>query len=104
MFEVTDQNFDSEVLKSEVPVMVDFFAQWCQPCKMMLPIITKIAAKYEGKLKVGKYDVEAGSKIAGQYGVLSLPTFIIFKEGKVVFNQSGAISQSQLEARIEEYL
>lgn len=80
---LTDQNFDKEVLKSELPVLVDFYADWCGPCQMMGPVIEEIAKELEGKVKVGKLNVDENQQTAGQYGVMSIPTLIFFKEGKV---------------------
>jgi len=78
----TDQNFEQEVLKSALPVLVDFFANWCQPCKLLAPIITAVAGSYEGKIKVGKLDVEVNQTTAQKYGVMGVPTMILFKAGK----------------------
>jgi len=85
----TDQNFNDEVLKSETPVLVDFYADWCGPCRLVSPIVDELANTYEGKIKVGKVDVDANSKIAGDYGVMSIPTVILFQNGKEVARQVG---------------
>ena len=85
----TDQNFNDEVLKSETPVLVDFYADWCGPCRLVSPIVDELANTYEGKIKVGKVDVDANSKVAGDYGVMSIPTVILYQKGKEVARQVG---------------
>src|ERR1041384_8186034 len=81
--EFTDQNFESEVLKSAVPVLVDFWAEWCMPCKMLTPTIEKLAASYAGKVKVGKVDTDSNRDTAMKYGISAIPTVILFKDGQV---------------------
>lgn len=78
-----DDNFENEVLKSKEPVLVDFFAEWCGPCKMMAPVIEEVAKETEGSVKVGKIDVDDSSEVAEKYGVMSVPTLILFKEGEI---------------------
>ena len=85
----TDQNFNDEVLGSEMPVLVDFYADWCGPCRLVSPIIDELAVTYEGKIKVGKVDVDANSKVAGDYGVMSIPTVNMYKGGKEIARQVG---------------
>jgi thioredoxin 1 len=85
----TDQNFDEEVLKSDSPVLVDFYADWCGPCRLVSPIVDELAVTYESKIMVGKVDVDANSKVAGDYGVMSIPTVILFLKGKEVARQVG---------------
>ena len=85
----TDQNFNEEVLKSEMPVLVDFYADWCGPCRLVSPIIEELAKTYEGKIAVGKVDVDANSKVAGDYGGMSIPTVILYEKGKEVARQVG---------------
>ncbi len=92
----TDQNFDSEVLKSELPVLVDFFAVWCGPCQMMAPTIEEIAKELEGKVKVGKLNVDESQQTAGQYGVMSIPTLILFKGGKAAKTIVGFRSKEEI--------
>lgn len=92
----SDENFESEVLNSDVPVLVDFFAEWCGPCKMMGPVVDKIAQEYEGKAKVGKIDIDKNPDLAGKYNVMSVPTFMVFKQGKIVDTVIGAVSKEEL--------
>ena len=79
----TSANFDADVLGSDIPVVVDFFATWCGPCRMMAPAIAELAEEYDGKVKIGKLDVDENSDIAARYGVMSIPTIILFKNGEV---------------------
>lgn len=95
-----DGNFNEEVLKSDIPVLVDFYADWCGPCKMMAPVIEKIAEKYAGKVKVGKLNVDASPASAAKYKVMSIPTFLVFKNGEVTGTLVGAVSQAALEAKL----
>ncbi len=85
----TDQSFNEEVLKSEMPVLVDFYADWCGPCRLVSPIVDELAGTYEGKINVGKVDIDANSKVASDYGVMSIPTVILFLKGKEVARQVG---------------
>ncbi|MFA6992120.1 MAG: thioredoxin [Candidatus Gracilibacteria bacterium] len=80
----TDENFEKEVIKSDIPVLVDFYADWCGPCKMMAPIIDEIAEETKGKWKVGKLNVDEAVNVAGKYGIQSIPTLMFFKDGKVI--------------------
>ena len=79
---LTDQNFESEVLKSDLPVLVEFWAPWCGPCKMLAPIVAEVAEKFEGKIKAGKLDVDKNPQTAQKYGVMGVPTMILFRDGK----------------------
>lgn len=97
-------NFQSEVLGSEIPVLVDFFAAWCGPCRMMAPLVEKMAEKYEGKMKIGKLDVEDSMDIAQKYRVMNIPTFIFFKNGEAVETHLGGMSAADLEAKIQQHL
>ena len=101
---VTDDNFQEEVISSEKPVLVDYWATWCGPCKMVGPIIEEIASEYQEKLKVGKLDVDNNQTSAAQQNVMSIPTLLIFKDGEVVAQQVGAVSKTQLIEFIEPYL
>lgn len=95
-----DSNFEQEVLKSDIPVLVDFYADWCGPCKMMAPVVDELAAEYEGKVKVGKLNVDESSAAAAKYRVMSIPTFIVFKNGEPVDTLVGAVSKKELEAKL----
>jgi thioredoxin 1 len=89
LVQITDANFDESVLKASKPVLIDFFADWCGPCRMVGPVIEEIAKTYDGKLIVGKVDVDANSGVAGKYGVMSIPTVVLFNGGKEVARQVG---------------
>lgn len=101
---VNEQTFEKEVLASEVPVMVDFWAEWCGPCKVLGPIVSEIAQEYKGKLKVGKLNVDENNSLAMRYGVMSIPTLKFFKNGKIVGELIGAAPKSALIAEINKYL
>lgn len=104
MLILTDQSFEKEVLKSDLPVLVDFWASWCGPCLMAGPIIEELAKEYEGKIKVGKLNVDENPKIAEKYGILSIPTVIIFKEGKEIKRQVGFPGKQGYRKFLEEIL
>ena len=101
---LTDDNFEEEVTFSEEPVLVDYWAAWCGPCKMVGPIVEEIASEYSGRLKVGKLDVDNNQASAAKQNVMSIPTLLIFKEGEVVAQQVGALSKTQLTEFIEPHL
>ena len=100
----TDDNFDKEVLQSDIPVLVDFWATWCAPCKAIAPLIDSVATEYEGRVKVGKVNVDDNPATPGKYGVRGIPTVILLKDGKVLDQVVGAIPKSQLEALIKKAL
>ncbi|MBI4707293.1 MAG: thioredoxin [Candidatus Omnitrophica bacterium] len=101
---LTDESFKKEVLESQLPVLVDFWAQWCGPCKMIAPIVDELAKEYSGKIKICKVDVDSSSKTATHYGVMSIPTIIFFNKGKVVEQMVGALNKAELKRKIEENL
>src|SRR5580700_3662533 len=94
---LTEENFDKEVLKSDLPVMVDFWAVWCGPCKVLGPIVEEISKEYEGKLKVGKINVDENNSLSSKYGIMSIPTLKFFKGGAMVGELIGAAPKSVLE-------
>ena len=102
--EVTDSTFDSEVLQSQVPVLVDFWATWCGPCRMIAPVVEELAKQYEGKLKVAKVDVDNKTRIATKYDIRSIPSLYIFKGGKVVQTIIGAVPKGQLISAVDGVL
>jgi thioredoxin 1 len=99
--QVSDTSFDSEVIKAEVPVLVDFWAEWCQPCKMLAPIVADLAQEYGSRVKVAKLDVDANPNIAGKFGVMSIPTLILFKGGEAVQRLVGYQPKSALKAKLD---
>lgn len=102
--EVTDTNFKKEVLESSTPVLVDFWAEWCGPCKMIAPVVEELAKEYDGKLKVGKVDVDSNQQTSMQFGIRSIPTLLIFKNGKVVDQIVGAVPKRALADKISKHL
>ena len=102
--ELTNANFDAEVTQAELPVLVDFWAPWCGPCRMVAPIVDAIAAKYAGRVKVGKVNVDDAGDVAGKFGIRSIPTLMIFKGGKQVDVVVGAVPETELAARLDKVL
>ncbi len=98
---LTTSNFEKEVLKSDIPVLVDFWAAWCGPCKMLAPTIEEIAKEYEGKVKVGKVNIDDFSQLAIQYGVVSIPTVILFKDGQAVDKSIGFVPKASIEKMLD---
>lgn len=100
----TDDAFEADVINADLPVLVDYWAEWCGPCKMIAPVLDEIAASYEGKLKVVKVDVDANKGAAQKYGVRGIPTLMVFKNGEAQATKVGALSKAQLEAFVNESL
>ena len=101
---LTDDNFSEEVLQSDQPVLVDFWAAWCGPCRMVAPIVEELAGEYDGRAKVCKLDVDAAQKTAGEFGIRSIPTLLIFKEGKVADQVIGAVPKTQITEKLDAVL
>ena len=98
---VSDESFDSEVLNSDVPVLVDYWAEWCGPCKVIAPVLVEIASEYNGKIKVCKLDIDANEATPPKYGIRGIPTLMLFKNGNVEATKVGALSKSQLTAFLD---
>ena len=101
---IEEGNFDLEVLQSKIPVLVDFWAQWCGPCRMVAPVVEELAEEYKGRISFGKVDVDQNPKIASQFGVMSIPTLILFKGGKPISNIVGFRPKEQLKQKLDEVL
>ncbi len=104
LLHVTDKNFSSEVLQSGIPVLVDFWATWCGPCRAISPIVEELAKEYSGKVKITKLNVDENPATPSQYGVRSIPTLILFKEGKVLDQIIGSVPKARLKAMIDKAL
>ncbi len=102
--EFTDSNFEAEVLNSDKPVLVDFWAEWCGPCRMIGPVVEEMAGEYEGKAKIGKVNVDLNSEISVKYGIRSIPALLIFKDGQVVDQIVGAVPKSHLTKQLDAQL
>ena len=104
VIQLQDSTFDKEVLKSDVPVLVDFWAVWCGPCKVIAPAVDELAAQYKGKVKVAKMDVDKHQQVPQQFGIRSIPTLLVFKGGRVVDTIIGAVSKAKLEESLKKAL
>lgn len=102
--EITDANFEEQVMKSDVPVILDFWAEWCGPCRMVGPIVNEIGEEYEGKAKVGKVNVDENPEVTGKFGIRNIPTIIFFKNGEVADKQVGAVPKQVLTGKLEKLL
>ena len=101
---LTDETFEEEVLQSNIPILVDYWAPWCEPCKMIAPILDSLSAEYAGKLKISKLNIDDNQKTPQKYGVRGIPTLMIFKNGNIEATKVGALSKSQLTAFIDSIL
>jgi len=101
VLEVSDENFDSQVLGSDSPVLVDFWAVWCGPCKAVAPIVDKLASEFDGRAKMAKVDVESAREVATRFHITSVPTLLLFKDGEVIDQVVGAVPESQLRGMLE---
>ncbi len=101
---LTNESFENEVLNSDIPVVVDFWASWCGPCRMVAPVIEELAHEYSGKAKVGKVNVDEEAELAVKYGIVSIPTVLIFKNGEVTEKLVGAQSQDEYEDAVDKYI
>lgn len=101
---ITEANFQNEVLDSKVPVLVDFWATWCGPCRAIAPLVEQLGTEYAGRAKVAKVDVDANQRLAGQFGISSIPTLLVFKEGRVVEQILGARPKPALSALLDKHL
>ncbi|HCF26226.1 MAG TPA: thioredoxin [Cyanobacteria bacterium UBA11049] len=102
--QVTDSTFEQEVLNSELPVLIDFWAPWCGPCKMVAPVVEEVATQYDGQVKVFKLDTDQNPQVAKQYSIRSIPTLMIFKGGQLVDTIVGAVPKTTLSTALEKYL
>ena len=102
--EITDANFINEVEKSSIPVLIDFWAVWCGPCKMIAPIVEELAGQYDGKVKIGKLDVDNNPGVATKFGIRSIPTLLLFKDGKLVDQIVGAVPKGHIEEKLKAQL
>jgi thioredoxin 1 len=103
-YQFTKENFNEEVINSDIPVLVDFYADWCGPCRMMLPVVEEMAKKYDGKVKVGKVNTDREPALAAKYGVMSIPSFVFIKNGQVVDTEVGGMPEAVLSSKLESLI
>jgi thioredoxin 1 len=103
-YKFTVENFEAEVLNSDIPVLVDFYADWCGPCKMMMPVVDNLAKTYDGRIKVGKVNSDEEGDLAAKYNIMSIPSFLIFKNGELVETMTGAMASDALAAKLDSVL
>ncbi|MDR0599334.1 MAG: thioredoxin [Treponema sp.] len=101
---ITNENFEVEVIKSDAPVLLDFWASWCTPCKMIAPFIEQIADEYDGRLKVGKVNVDEQAGLASRHNIVSIPTLTVYKAGEVALQQAGALPKADIVKLVEQFL
>jgi thioredoxin 1 len=104
IFQVTDDNFEAEIMKSDLPAMVDFWAEWCGPCRMVGPVVEELANQYKGKVKIGKMDVDKNRQTPAKFGIRNIPTLILFKGGQVAQTIIGAQPKSYIEGELKKLL
>lgn len=104
IIEITDANFEAEVLKSDLPVLIDFWAAWCGPCRAIAPIVEELARDYKGKFKVGKLNVDDNEKVPQTFQIMSIPTLLFFKDGKVAGQIVGAVAKAKIEGELKRHL
>ncbi|MFH1563034.1 MAG: thioredoxin [Nitrospirota bacterium] len=102
--ELTDSNFEEEVIKSSIPVLVDFWAPWCGPCKMLIPTLDELTKEYEGRVKIGKVNVDENQTKAGEYNVMSIPNLKLFKDGKLIDEMVGVVPKKTIMKKLDEIL
>lgn len=103
-YKFTDSNFEKDAVHSQVPVVIDFYADWCGPCKMMSPVIEELAGDYDGKVKIGKLNTDENRSIATKYNIMSIPTILLMKDGQIVDTVVGAIPKTTLQGKIDKML
>jgi thioredoxin 1 len=101
---ITDANFETEVLKSQIPVFLDFWASWCNPCRMIGPFIEQLASEYSGRIKVGKVNVDEAGELASRHGIVSIPTLVVYKDGQIVNQAVGAFPKQGIEALFKDFI